>query len=87
MKISKTNNRHYGQFFEQALESTVNGEAVINKTEFVFPAGDEATMISHAAQLADYLKATSARRVGNQTSNESCDLYIDEELVKLLKKQ
>ena len=83
MKISKINNRHYGQFFEQALESTINREVVINKTEFVFPAGDEATMASHAAQLADYLNATSAKRVGNQTSNESCDLYIDEEEVEL----
>lgn len=77
MKISKANNRHYGQYFEQAIESTINKEEISNKTGFKFPKEDIELMNKHSKILSDYLSAEKATRVGQKTSNESCDLLVD----------
>lgn len=83
MRISKANNRHYGQYFEQAVESRINKEEIINKTGFDFPQDHIELMSKHAEQLSTYFSAKQAKRVGEHTSDESCDLKIDGKEVEL----
>ena len=83
MKITKANNRHYGQYFEQALESIINNEVIQNKTGFTFPQEHTDIMCTHAKKLANYLNSKEAKRVGDKTSNESCDLKIDGQEIEL----
>lgn len=83
MRISKTNNRHYGQYFEQAVESTINKTEIENKTGFDFPADHIQLMNSHATKMGEYFSAQKAERVGEKTSLESCDIKIDGQEVEL----
>lgn len=83
MRVSKANSRHYGQYFEQAVESIVNKNGIENQTGFTFPAEHINLMDKHAKQLGDYLSAENAKRVGEQTSSESCDIKIDGQEVEL----
>lgn len=83
MKISKANNRHYGQYFEEALASLIQGEAIVNSTGFNFLEEHIALMNKHAQILKDHVGGTNAERVGNFTSSESCDIKIDGEEIEL----
>lgn len=83
MLIKKENNQYYGKYFEQAINSIINGEKVINSTGYTFTIEEEQTMIKHAKEVANYLNGKESVYVGNKTSTESCDLLVDNRKIEL----
>ena len=78
MKINKREeNQYFGKYFENAICCITNNEPFFNPTEFDFTE-DELTQLQKDAKIAaDYLNGKKAEWVGNQTSNEDCDIILD----------
>lgn len=83
MKITKTNNQYYGKYFEQAVVAYINQIEPINKTGFNFSIADIITINEDAKNVANYIDGVEAQWVGNETSNQSCDLIVDGKEIEL----
>jgi len=83
MKIAKKDNQHYSKYFEQAINSIINNEEIINNTEKKFTIAEMKEMNNDAQLLVDFLNVKNSVYIGDKTSKENGDLLLDGKVTEI----
>lgn len=84
LNIQKAYNQYYGQYMEEAVTAIINNQEIPNNVkDYTFQQWEIDIMNEDAKAIANYLNATTAIYTGRQTSNQSCDIIIDNREIEL----
>ena len=79
LNIEKAYNQYYAQYIEEAVTAIINNQEIPNNVkDYTFQQWEIDIMNEDAKAIANYLNATTAIYTGRQTSNQSCDIIIDD---------
>ena len=84
LNIQKAYNQYYGQYMEEAVTAIINNQEIPNNVkDYTFQQWEIDIMNEDAKTIANYLNATTAIYTGRQTSNQSCDIIVDNREIEL----
>lgn len=74
---SRAENQYYGKFRECCVVAHLNNSSVEYNENYTFTPEEEKTLFDEAGLIANYLGNHTAIYLGNQTTNESGDILLD----------
>jgi len=77
---NRGNNQYFAQYMEQAIDSIINHQAIINQTGYSFTDKDMELMNRHAQMWVDlvFYKYHTSNYVGRSVNNADCDIIFDD---------
>lgn len=83
MIIDKKDNQYYAKYFEQAIDSIVNRQEIVNQTSKQFTKSEIEEMNSDAYIFVNTIMPQKSVHIGDSTSKTNGDLILDDKITEV----